>query len=92
MPKSGKPGGWMVFAAYFSMGQRHDYRDALKAIKAPVLIVHGERDLQSEEESRSYTHALQSARFITIQNTTHFPFNEEPEMFGKVVGEFLTKY
>lgn len=38
----GRAGGWGVQAIYMSMGKRHDYRDSLQAVNAPVLIVHGE--------------------------------------------------
>ena len=30
MIQQGEPGGWMAWAMYVSMGQRHDYREALK--------------------------------------------------------------
>jgi proline iminopeptidase len=34
MPRQGKPGGWMTWGMYVSMGQRHDYRSALKNVTA----------------------------------------------------------
>ncbi len=86
----GKAGGWMVQALYFSMGQRHDYRAALKAVTAPVLVIHGTNDLQPETASRMYVEAFPNARFEVIENATHFPFEEQPEEFGAIVGEFLS--
>jgi proline iminopeptidase len=44
MPSQGKPGGWMTWGMYVSMGQRHDYRPALKNVTAPVLVIHGADD------------------------------------------------
>jgi len=90
VPAGGKAGGWMVQAMYFSMGQRHDYRAALKAVTAPVLVIHGAGDLQPEEASRMYAEAFPNARFEVIENATHFPFEEQPEEFGAIVGEFLS--
>jgi len=89
IPEQGRSGGWMVWAMYLSMGTRHDYRDALKDVKAPVLVIHGADDLQSEKASRVYVDAFPNARFHVIEGATHFPFYEQPEEFGTVVGEFL---
>jgi len=82
-------GGWMVFAMYFSMGKRHDYRAALKVVSAPVLVIHGANDLQSEQESRIYAEAFPNAGFSIIANTGHFSFEEQPVAFAITVSQFL---
>ncbi|MBM3130037.1 MAG: alpha/beta hydrolase [Chloroflexi bacterium] len=84
-------GGWMVHAMYFSMGLRHDYRAALKAVSAPVLVIHGDKDLQSEKASRIYADVFPNAEFRVIANAGHFVFNDQPEAFARVVVEFLGK-
>lgn len=89
LAEQGEPGGWMVQAMYFSMGQRHDYRGALKAVEAPVLVIHGANDLQTEETTRVYAEAFPNARFQAIEQAGHFPFLEQPQAFAQVVGEFL---
>jgi pimeloyl-ACP methyl ester carboxylesterase len=81
----------MVWAMYVSMGTRHDYREALKDVKAPVLVVHGADDLQTEEASRTYVDALPNARLHVIEDATHFSFYEQPEAFAAVIGEFLSE-
>jgi proline iminopeptidase len=91
IPEQGEPGGWMVWAMYLSMGTRHDYRDALKDATAPVLVIHGAGDLQTEEESRIYVDSFPGARFHVIEDATHFSFYEQPEEFSAVVGEFLSE-
>lgn len=90
MPPQGKSGGWMVWAQYLSMGQRHDYRPALKNVNVPVLVIHGANDLQSESASRMYGEAFPNAQFIVIENAGHFPFEEQPDAFAEIVGAFLT--
>ena len=82
----GQPGGWMVQAMYFSMGQRHDYREALKAVPA---VIHGAVDLQPEAATRLYVQALPNARFQLIEEAGHFSFLEQPDVFARTVGEFL---
>jgi len=87
--EQGEPGGWMVSAMYVSMGQRHDYRKALKAVHAPVLIIHGEDDLQPESASRAYANLFLNGQFAAIEGGGHFPFYEQPESFSAIVAEFL---
>jgi proline iminopeptidase len=94
VPASNMPndnGGWMVQAMYMSMGMKHDYRAALKQVTAPVLVIHGDKDLQPEKASRMYANAFPNAQFQVIQNASHFAFSEQPEAFARVVSEFLGK-
>lgn len=83
-------GGWMTQGMYFSMGMRHDYRPALKAVKAPVLVMHGDRDLQSEKATRSYAEALPNAQFALIPGAGHWIFADQPDAFAAAAGRFLT--
>jgi proline iminopeptidase len=89
MPSQGKPGGWMTWGMYVSMGQRHDYRPALKNVTAPVLVIHGADDLQSESASRLYAETFPNTEFAVIENVGHFSFEEQPEQFAKIVSDFL---
>jgi proline iminopeptidase len=86
-----RPGGWMVWAQYVSMGQRHDYSKALNEVTVPVLVIHGANDLQSESASRLYAEAFPNAEFVVIQNASHFSFEQQPEQFARLVSEFLNK-
>jgi proline iminopeptidase len=90
MPPQGRSGGWMVWAQYISMGQRHDYRSALKNVDVPVLIIHGAEDLQSEAASRMYEEAFPNAEFVVIENAGHFSFEEQPDVFADIVGKFIS--
>jgi proline iminopeptidase len=89
IPRQGKPGGWMVWAQYISMGQRHDYRPALQNVRAPVLVIHGKDDLQSESASHLYEEAFPNAEFAVIENAGHFSFEEQPEQFAAIISGFL---
>ena len=91
LPEQGHPGGWMVWAQYVSMGQRHDYRPALAQVEVPVLVIHGADDLQSEAASRMYADAFPNAEFIIIQEASHFSFEEQPEKFALIVAELLDR-
>jgi proline iminopeptidase len=89
MPRQGNPGGWMTWGMYVSMGQRHDYRSALKNVTAPVLVIHGADDLQSESASREYEKAFSNAEFAIIENAGHFSFEEQSDQFAEIVSQFL---
>ena len=89
IPAEGEAGGWMVQAIYLGMGTRHDYRPALKAIAAPVLVLHGAGDLQPEAASRLYAEALPNAHCQVIADATHFMFEEQPAAFAAAVAVFL---
>lgn len=88
----GEAGGWMVHAMYFSIGRRHDYRAALQSITAPVLILHGADDLQSEAVSQGYVDALTNAQLAVIPNAGHIAFDEQPAAFAQQVQQFLSPW
>jgi len=83
-------GGWMVQGIYLTMGMQYDHRPRLKAVEAPVLVLHGSKDLQTETASRIYSDAFPDATFRVIENAGHFMFNDYPEEFGEAVGQFLS--
>ena len=88
-PEQGQPGGWMVWAQYLSLGQKHDYRPALQKVAVPALVLHGADDLQSESASRAYAEVFPNAQFAVIAEASHFSFEEQPEEFARLVAEFL---
>jgi proline iminopeptidase len=89
MPQQERPGGWMVWAGYVSMGRRYDLRPTLDGVSAPVLVIHGTDDLQSEAASRLYADAYPNAVFTVIPEAGHFPFEQQPETFAEAVSDFL---
>ncbi len=94
VPSAGDPsltGGWMVQGMYLSMGTRHDYRDALKKVTAPTLVIHGGKDIQTQAGSQQYTDLIPRSTFSLIPNAGHFPFDDQPDQFAKIVGDFLNK-
>lgn len=82
-------GGWMVIALYFSMGKSHDYREMVKKVGIPTLVIHGQKDLQSENASRLYADLLPNSKFEVIPQAGHFPFYEQAVNFAKITGQFL---
>lgn len=86
---SSNNGGWMVQAMYMSMGKKHDYRPALKKVKAPVLVIQGENDIHGNVSGRIYADLFPNAQMKIIKGSGHFPYSEQPDIFSRIVGEFL---
>lgn len=84
-------GGWVVRALYLSLGSRHNWREAMSAVTAPALVIHGENDLQPETATRLWAFALPTARFDVIADCSHFPHIENPATFAAALRRFLVK-
>lgn len=84
------PGGWVQLAVYLSLGRHHDWRPALRAVTAPVLVVHGEQDLQQRAASEAIARLFQGGRLGVVAGAGHFPFDQEPAAFAAAVREFLS--
>lgn len=82
-------GGWMVTAIYFGLGARHDYRDALRGLQVPTLLVQGENDLQPVSVAQGYADLLANARLHVVEGASHFLLQEQPAAFAELVRAFL---
>jgi proline iminopeptidase len=68
-----------------------NYYPELKAVRSPVLILHGSADnipLEADELLRS---SMKDARLVVFDSSGHFPFIEENEKFTSEVLAFLQK-
>ena len=82
-------GGFMSLAVFLSMGRRHDYRDAFRKVTVPVLVIHGQDDLQPAAWSRSFAELFPNHRMVEIAGAGHFVFADQPAQFAAAVKEFL---
>ncbi len=83
-------GGWMVHALYLSLGMTYDLKEYVKKITAPVLVIHGARDIQSEAASQEYAALVQKGIFKVMAEASHFAFEEKPEEFASVISDFFS--
>lgn len=81
--------GYVPLAAYLGLGKHHDYSAALRGVTAPVLVIHGASDLQSEATSRAFGQLFPNSRFVAIAGASHFVFNDKPEEFAAAARGFL---
>jgi pimeloyl-[acyl-carrier protein] methyl ester esterase len=72
---------------------RHvDLRERLREVRAPALVIAGERDrLTPPEGSRELAAALPRARFHQVERAAHAPFLSHAEEFLREVEQFLAR-
>ena len=67
----------------------YDWRDPLRALPTPTLVVHGEDDVLSADQARRTAAHLPHARLALLADAGHMPFWEAPDRFFPLVEEFL---
>ena len=82
-------GGWSVHALYLSLGLSFDYRDKVRGIAAPVLVIQGARDVYPEEISQEYADLLPKGKLAVPEQASHFAFEDTPGDFAALVADFL---
>jgi proline iminopeptidase len=82
-------GGWLPYAYAWSFPSKFDYRNNLRSIKVPTLIVWGGKDLCQESWVKQYSDYIPHSKAIKINDCGHFLFEENPNEFSKIVLDFL---
>ena len=67
----------------------YDFRQELRALSAPTLVLHGERDALSAAVALELSELLPRARYVLLPDAGHMPFWEAPERFFTLVADFL---
>jgi pimeloyl-ACP methyl ester carboxylesterase len=63
--------------------------DSLKSIKAPVLVMAGEKDIIKEQHTKLIAEKLTSSQLIIFKKAGHDAPTEIPEVFNKTVLDFF---
>jgi proline iminopeptidase len=66
-----------------------DWRPLLKAISAPTLVMHGDRDPIPLASAREWAAGFPNARLFVVANSGHMPFVEQPATFFQAADQFL---
>lgn len=67
----------------------YDWRDRLRALSAPTLVLHGEADPLPLADYASDPYKLPTARVIAVPSSGHMPFWEAPQRFFALIESFL---
>jgi proline iminopeptidase len=83
------PGGFLTLALYLSLGKRHDWTSVMRQVRAPVLLIHGEEDLQPRAATERVASLFPKSHLQALPDAGHFPFDEQPEAFAQAISDFL---
>ena len=67
----------------------YDWRNELRALSVPTLVIHGERDALPAAVAHELCELLPRARPALLPDAGHMPFWEAPMRFFDAVGSFL---
>ena len=67
----------------------YDFREQLRALSAPTLVLHGERDALPSAVALELSELLPRARRVLLPDAGHMPFWEAPERFFTLASAFL---
>ncbi|MBA4407247.1 2-succinyl-6-hydroxy-2,4-cyclohexadiene-1-carboxylate synthase [bacterium] len=76
----------------FSTGLMMSYWDKLPSLNFPILLISGESDTKYTEINKAMRLKLPNARHDTISQCGHNVHLEKPELFTKLVIDFLTTH
>ena len=62
----------------------------LRAVAVPTLVLHGRHDPLPIEMASALADSMPDARLVTLRDSGHFPFAEEPEVVLSEVRSFLS--
>ena len=85
-------GGMMPLAIFFSMGSRHDFRDALRKVQAPVLTITGANDLTPRAWCEAFNNLFPNHTFVELQGAGHFSFDDRPAEFAAAFEKFIAQH
>jgi proline iminopeptidase len=87
-PNSASLTGTAIAAHLRSVG--YDWREQLRALSTPLLVLHGERDALPAAVADELQDLLPRARRNLIPDAGHMPFWEAPARFFSLADAFLT--
>ncbi|HVX39734.1 MAG TPA: alpha/beta hydrolase [Gemmatimonadaceae bacterium] len=70
-------------------GEGYDWRERLRALSVPTLVIHGEADALPLAVSVDNTYILANARRAVVPSSGHMPFWEAPERCFALIESFL---
>jgi len=77
------------FRAYFATYGDFDWRQDLKNLEVPRLIIHGREDGIPLEGARAWAEGYSDARLIVLSPSGHFPFIEQKDAVLAAIETFL---
>ena len=64
--------------------------DRLDLVRVPTLVINGRHDISQDFVVRPFFDGIKKVKWLTMENSSHTPFFEEPERYLKIVADFLS--
>ncbi len=80
---------WPYFGALLGSFGDYDWRDSLRTLAVPRLVLHGREDGIPLAGARAWVSGYPTARLIELSPAGHFPFIEQREQVLAAIDEFL---
>ena len=64
-----------------------DWREQLRGIRAPTLVVHGAEDAAPVESSREWSELIPGGKLLVVEGAAHLPHAEKPEIVFAAIRE-----
>ena len=77
--------------AFLSAEGKYDFRQKLKTITAPVLLLQGRQDIAGEANILEAHSLIKNSSVAFIDKCGHMPWLEQPEQTWKIVNDFLVR-
>ncbi|HLR41348.1 MAG TPA: 2-succinyl-6-hydroxy-2,4-cyclohexadiene-1-carboxylate synthase [Virgibacillus sp.] len=74
---------------HMGTGKQPSWWGQLNAFKKPVLLLAGTEDKKFVGINKKMENQLQTSKFVSVKNAGHAIHVEQPEIFGKLVSEFI---
>jgi pimeloyl-ACP methyl ester carboxylesterase len=74
---------------YFPIRQGEDCLQQMARIKAPMLILVGEKEMIRKEHAEAIHNAIPNSKLITIEHANHFVMMQKPQEVNQAILDFL---
>ena len=90
LPRSTSATGSAVAARLRREG--YDWTPLVRALDSPTIVIHGEQDVLPADGARALTRLVTGSQLAVLPDSGHLPFLESPELFFKLVEDFLSPH
>ncbi|TXN38297.1 alpha/beta fold hydrolase [Flagellimonas hymeniacidonis] len=71
------------------MRSNYNVVNAMKSIKSPVLIIHGDNDIVNPKHARHTHMTIPNSKLVLLENCVHYGWIDNPEVYFREVLSFL---
>ncbi|GAC1632902.1 MAG: alpha/beta fold hydrolase [Nevskia sp.] len=79
-----------LLQCFHTLGARDDISEAIRGIRVPTLVLHGDQDLAiTLDRAQAMDHALPNSRFVVVEGAGHAANLTHPAQVNPLIEDFL---